>query len=183
MLRRLRLAEPRPTFPVRSIGPVTADPSAPADSRIGIVDMLLLILFMIGIYTHYTLQVSAKIPFPSAPSGVAGMFLLWRRRNDVVPAHLAALLFVVSLYVGSILSANDLSHVGKRFTGLIQITYSLVIGYALFLTIGPDQQCRGSHPRPRHRPPRHPHHRPGRTHSHRRPAGDRGRPRPAPLGI
>src|SRR5487761_1428557 len=135
MLRRLRLAEPRPTFPVRSIGPVTADPSAPADSRIGIVDMLLLILFMIGIYTHYTLQVSAKIPFPSAPSGVAGMFLLWRRRNDIVPAHLAALLFVVSLYVGSILSANDLSHVGKRFTGLVQITYSLVIGYALFLTI------------------------------------------------
>jgi len=114
---------------------VTADPSAPADSRIGIVDMLLLILFMIGIYTHYTLQVSAKIPFPSAPSGVAGMFLLWRRRNDIVPAHLAALLFVVSLYVGSILSANDLSHVGKRFTGLVQITYSLVIGYALFLTI------------------------------------------------
>ncbi|MGH7014670.1 MAG: hypothetical protein ACREEL_11055 [Stellaceae bacterium] len=97
--------------------------------------MLLLIVFMIGIYTGYTLQISTRIPFPSAPSGVAGMFLLWRRRNDIVPAHLAALLFVVLLYVGSIFSATDLAHLGKRFTGLIQITYSLVISYALFLTV------------------------------------------------
>ncbi len=114
---------------------MTAGPSAPADSRIDVVDMLLVILFMIGIYTGYTLQISTKIPFPSVPSGVAGMFLLWRRRNDIASVHLAALLFVVSLYVGSILSASDLSHLGKRFTGLVQITYSLVIGYALFLTI------------------------------------------------
>src|SRR5487761_196437 len=101
MSRRIRLAEPRPTFPVRSIGPVTAGPSAPADSRIGVVDMLLLILFMIGIYTHYTLQISAKIPFPSAPSGAAGRVLLWRRRDDIVPSHLAALLLVVLISLGS----------------------------------------------------------------------------------
>jgi len=114
---------------------VTVAQPAAADSRLAIADILLLILFMIGIYTHYTLQISARIPFPSAPSGVAGMFLLWRRRNDIVASHLAALLLVVLLYVGSILSASDLAHLGKRFTGLVQITYSLVIGYALFLTV------------------------------------------------
>lgn len=97
--------------------------------------MLLLVVFMIGIYSGYTLQISARIPFPSAPSGVAGMILLWRRRDDIVPAHLGALLFVILLYVGSILSATNLAHLGKRFTGLVQLTYSLVIAYALFLTI------------------------------------------------
>ncbi|MGH6994497.1 MAG: hypothetical protein ACREES_02295, partial [Stellaceae bacterium] len=97
--------------------------------------MLLLIIFMIGIYTGYTIQISTRIPFPSAPSGLAGLFLLWRRRNDIQPAQFGALLFVILLYVGSILSATDIAHLGKRFTGLIQITYSLIIGYALFLTI------------------------------------------------
>jgi len=97
--------------------------------------MLLLIIFMIGIYTGYTIQISTRIPFPSAPSGIAGLFLLWRRRDDIQPAQFGALLFVILLYVGSILSATDIAHVGKRFTGLVQITYSLIIGYALFLTV------------------------------------------------
>lgn len=114
---------------------MTVGRPSPAESRLSAVDMVLLVVFMLGIYTGYTIQITARIPFPSAPSGVAGMFLLWRRRNDIVPAHLAALLLVIVLYVGSILSATDIAHLGKRFTGLIQITYSLVIGYALFLTI------------------------------------------------
>ena len=114
---------------------MTAGRPGPADSRLGIADMLLLIVFMIGIYTGYTIQISARIPFPSAPSGVAGLFLLWRRRDDIRPAQLGALLFVILLYVGSIFSATDIAHLGKRFTGLVQITYSLVISYALFLTV------------------------------------------------
>ncbi|MDE2228395.1 MAG: hypothetical protein KGL11_05060 [Alphaproteobacteria bacterium] len=109
--------------------------AAPAEPRLGVADMLLLILFMIGIYTGYTLQISARIPFPSVPSGIAGVLLLWRRRDDITPSHLGALLVVELLYIGSVLSATDLAHLGKRFTGLIQITYSLVIAYALFLTV------------------------------------------------
>ena len=114
---------------------MTAGRPTPADSRLGVADMLLLIVFMIGIYTGYTVQISTRIPFPSAPSGFAGLILLWRRRDDIVPAQFGALLFVIALYVGSIFSATDIAHLGKRFTGLIQVTYSLVIGYALFLTI------------------------------------------------
>ena len=114
---------------------MTAGSPGPADSRLGVADMLLLIVFMIGIYTGYTIQISTRIPFPSAPSGVAGLFLLWRRRGDIRPAQFGALLFVILLYVGSIFSATDIAHLGKRFTGLVQITYSLIIGYALFLTV------------------------------------------------
>ena len=36
---------------------------------------------------------------------------------------------------GSILSATDYAFLSKRFTGLVQLTYSLVIGYAMFLTL------------------------------------------------
>jgi len=54
--------------------------------------MLLLIIFMIGIYTGYTIQISTRIPFPSAPSGIAGLFLLWRRRDDIQPAQFGALI-------------------------------------------------------------------------------------------
>ena len=97
--------------------------------------MLLLIIFMIGIYTGYTIQISTRIPFPSAPSGIAGLFLLWRRRDDIQPAQFGALLLVIALYVGSIFSATDIANLSKRFTGLVQVTYSLVIGYALFLTV------------------------------------------------
>ena len=114
---------------------MTAGRPGPADSRLGIIDILLLIVFMIGIYTGYTIQISTRIPFPSAPSGIAGLFLLWRRRDDIEPAQLGALLFVILLYVGSIFSATDIAHLGKRFTGLVQITYSLIISYALFLTV------------------------------------------------
>src|SRR5215469_5733849 len=135
MSRLLRLAEPRPAFPGGGVGALTAGPPGPADSRLGVADMLLLIIFMIGIYTGYTIQISTRIPFPSAPSGVAGLFLLWRRRNDIQPAQFGALLFVIFLYVGSIFSATDIAHLGKRFTGLVQITYSLIISYALFLTV------------------------------------------------
>ena len=52
---------------------------------------LLICLFLVGLYTNYTIQVSAKVPFPSAPSGVAGLILLWRRRNLIAPAHFACL--------------------------------------------------------------------------------------------
>ena len=46
------------------------------------------------------------------------------------------LMAVVLLYVVSILCATDLAFLGRRFNGLIQLVYSLCIGYGLFLTMG-----------------------------------------------
>lgn len=99
------------------------------------LDMTLVLIFLIGIYLGVSIPITSSVPFPSAPSGLAGMVLLWRRRDRIVPLHLAALLGVILVYVASILSASDYAFLGKRFTGLIQLTYSFVIGYALFLTI------------------------------------------------
>jgi hypothetical protein len=61
--------------------------------------------------------------------------MLWRQRNRVTPVALATLLGVLLLYLCSILVATDLSFLGRRFNGLVQLVYSLVIGYGLFLTL------------------------------------------------
>jgi hypothetical protein len=99
------------------------------------VDIGLVILFLIGLYTHYTIQITATVPFPAAISGLSGMALLWRRRADISSSAFVGLLIVVLMYVLSILSATDISFLGRRFHGLIQLVYSLVISYTLFLTL------------------------------------------------
>ncbi len=103
--------------------------------RLGWVDIALVCVFLAGLYTHYTIQISATVPFPSAPSGIAGLLMLWRRRDSITPLALAVLMGVVLLYLCSILAATDLAFLGRRFNGLVQLVYSLVIGYALFLTL------------------------------------------------
>ena len=99
------------------------------------LDTGLVLLFMVGIYTHYTVQLSSSVPIPSLPAGLAGLALLWRRREQITAHGLLGLITVVFLYTISILCADDLAFLGRRFHGLIQITYSLVIAYALFLTL------------------------------------------------
>jgi hypothetical protein len=101
----------------------------------GGIDIALVCLFLIGIYTNYTLQISAKVPFPSVPSGVAGLLLLWRWRSRVTTASFVCFIGVLLLYVISILCATDISFLPRRFNGLIQLTYSLTVGYGLFLAV------------------------------------------------
>ena len=103
--------------------------------RLDGLDMALVVLYLLGLYLGVSLQVTSKIPLTCAPSGAAGLILLWRRRDRIQPAHLAGLLVVLALYLGSAMVAEDVSFLSKRFTGLVQITYSLVIAYAMFLTL------------------------------------------------
>jgi hypothetical protein len=105
------------------------------DRRMTGVDLTLIGLFLVGLYLGVSLQITERVPLTCAPSGFAGLILLWRRRNDIRPSHLAGLLAVVALYLASILIATDLAFLGKRFTGLLQLTYGLVISYGLFLTL------------------------------------------------
>jgi hypothetical protein len=103
--------------------------------RIDWLDMALICLFLAGLYTHYTIQISAKVPLPSAPAGIAGLFLLWRHRDQIKSAAFAGFLAVVLLYLLSIFAAADIRFLPRRTNGLVQLTYSLTIGYALFLTV------------------------------------------------
>jgi hypothetical protein len=117
------------------VGGSRAPPKQGGACRIDWLDMALLCLFLAGLYTHYTIQISAKVPFPSAPAGIAGLFLLWRRRDQIKPASFAGFLAVVLLYLLSIFAATDIRFLPRRTNGLIQLIYSLTIGYALFLTV------------------------------------------------
>ncbi|MBS0220303.1 MAG: hypothetical protein JSR91_06135 [Proteobacteria bacterium] len=98
-------------------------------------DAFLFVIFLLGLYLGVTLQITQKIPLTCAPSGFAGLLMLWRRRDDMRQRELAGLLLVIALFLGSILSAADLTFLDKRFTGLLQLVYSLVIGYGVFLTM------------------------------------------------
>jgi hypothetical protein len=99
------------------------------------IDMILVTLFLLGIYLGLNIRITASIPWPAAPAGVAGAILLWRRRDMIAPAHLTMICIVLLTYLGSILSATDYDFLGKRFTGFVQLTYSLLLGYGLFLTL------------------------------------------------
>jgi len=128
------LARIRPQFGGDFIQP-RAWVRAPAAARLTWVDMTLICMFLIGLYTGYTIMVTQKVPFPSVPSGVAGLILLWRRRDLITSRALGAFVGVVLFYLVSMLFATDISFLQRRTNGLIQLTYSLTIGYALFLTI------------------------------------------------
>jgi hypothetical protein len=113
-----------------------AAPALPAARRrLDAIDITLFVVYLIGLYLGVSLPITSTIPLTCAPSGFAGILLLWKRRDELQPRQLAGLLLVVALYLGSIFSASDITFLGKRFTGLLQLTYSLVIGYAVFLTM------------------------------------------------
>ncbi|MFZ5779754.1 MAG: hypothetical protein ACOY4R_06055 [Pseudomonadota bacterium] len=114
---------------------MAASPYGHTSARITGIDLALILLFLLGLYLGVALQITDKIPLTCAPSGLAGLIMLWRRRNDIEARHVAGLFAVVALYVGSVLLATDVSFLSKRFTGLLQLTYGLVISYGMFLTL------------------------------------------------
>ena len=99
------------------------------------IDLALIAVFFAGIYTNYPIPISRTVPFPSAPAGMAGVLLLWRRRADIPQAGLIGLLVVLAIYVISVLLPPNLGFLPRRMNGLVQLSYSLIIGYALFATI------------------------------------------------
>jgi len=103
--------------------------------RLDLIDTILVVMFLLGLYLGVSLSISEKVPLTCAPSGAAGLIMLWRRRDQIVPKHLAGLLMVITVYLFSVLSAHDYAFLSKRFTGLLQLTYSMVIAYAMFLTL------------------------------------------------
>ncbi len=125
---------------------MTQATSAPLPGRrLDFVDSALVVLFLLGLYLGVSLQITSKIPLTCAPSGFAGLLLLWRWRDQVQPRHLAGLLGVVTIYLCSILAATDYAFLSKRFTGLLQLTYSMVIAYAIYVTLVHGDRRRISH--------------------------------------
>jgi hypothetical protein len=111
--------------------------SAAARNRPGVYafDLFLIVVFLLGIYTNYTILLAKNVPFPSVPAGVAGLILLWRRRGQIPQVAAKGFAIVMALYVVSILIAPEVKWLPRRLNGLIQLTYSIIISFALFLTV------------------------------------------------
>lgn len=103
--------------------------------RLDFLDLALVLLFLFGIYTGVNLNLAKGLPIPSAPSGVAGLLLLLRHAGRVREQHVLALLGVLLLYLANTLVAPNDTYLLERLKGFIQLSYSLIIGYGVFITL------------------------------------------------
>lgn len=98
-------------------------------------DYFLLVVLLVGLYLAFEIRLTPRIPIPSPPAGCAALLLLWRRRDRIEPHHIVALFLVLMVYLTSVLFASNLGLLGKRTTGFLQLAYSLILAYSLFLTL------------------------------------------------
>lgn len=105
-------------------------PTAPKPD---VVDWVLLVLFLLGIYLGFAAKLPGGIPVPAVLGGVAGMMLLFKNGGRITERQAAALVVVLAVYVLSVLAAPNYEFLVERFKGFVQLTYSLLITYAFFL--------------------------------------------------
>lgn len=101
------------------------------------IDVALFVLYLLGIYLGVDIRLSASTPIPTVVAGMAGGIMLLKHMHRMREDQLIPLLLVIALFLGSILGASidDLGLLKKRTTGLLQLSYSLIIGYGLYLTM------------------------------------------------
>jgi hypothetical protein len=107
--------------------------SATMKKQPDMLDSVLILLFLTGIYMEVALNLSPTVPIPNIIAAAAGFTMLLRHPDWVEERQLVALLTVVFLFLFSVLCAAELSFLKKRLTGLVQLTYSLVLGYGFFI--------------------------------------------------
>lgn len=98
------------------------------------IDTFLFLLFLCGIYLEIEIRVAAGVPIPSVIAGLAGALLLVKHAGQIESRHLIALLAVILCYALSILGAPSYDYLMERFKGVVQVSYSLALIYALYLT-------------------------------------------------
>ncbi len=112
------------------LGPVNVARNASADG----LDTILVALFLFGIATGIAVNFAAGVPIPAVLAGAAGAVLLIKNLDRIGEGELQALVAVIMIYLLSILCAGGSQYLHERTKGLVQLVYSLVIAYALFLT-------------------------------------------------
>lgn len=99
-----------------------------------LIDALLLLIFLCGIYLEVEIKVTAGVPIPSFISGLAGALMLIKHAGQIESRHLISIFAIILLYMLSILGAARPDYMIERFKGVMQISYSLTLVYAFYLT-------------------------------------------------
>lgn len=113
---------------------MTMTMTATTSRRPDAIDTCLLFGFLIGVYMEVAVQLTASIPVPNIIAAFAGIALLCRHPDWIEEKHVIALAVVILLFLASIFCAADYGFLKKRFTGLLQLSYSLVLSYGFFIT-------------------------------------------------
>ncbi len=98
------------------------------------VEKGLFLLFLIGLYLGVSLKLPGGVPVPAVLAGAAGLLLALKQAPRIPTAHAAAGLAILALAALSTLAAGDFALLMERFKGFVQLSYSLIVGYAVFLT-------------------------------------------------
>ena len=100
------------------------------------VSLTLVILFIVGIHTRYTLYLSPRMYIPYIFSGIAGILLLGKNAKKIKIRHIIPIFGIIGVASITIIFApHFVRYFLERFKALIYLTYSIVIGYALYLEI------------------------------------------------
>ncbi len=99
------------------------------------VSRALVLLFLLGVYLGVAAHLPGGIPVPDVVAGAAGCLLLLTQAPRIEERHVVAIFAVLILYAVTVLAAPDYRYLIERFKGFVQLTYSVLIGYAFFLTV------------------------------------------------
>lgn len=95
---------------------------------------VLVLAWLLGMYTYVRLQVAPGVPFPAAIGGSAGVALLLLNLAQVQKHHVKPLAFMLIIaFVSAIFGAGFTDHLVERLQTLIVFTYSLAAGYGIYL--------------------------------------------------
>jgi len=104
--------------------------------------MLLVIVYLIGVYTHIHLLWHGAVIVPVAIGGLAGVFLLTKNFNRISGGHVLALAAVMTVGWLSVIFRGYDEFFYERVKGAVQFSYSLVFAYAFFLEVAHWEQKR-----------------------------------------
>jgi len=98
-----------------------------------LLDHLLIVGFLLGIYLDVAVHLPGGVPVPAILAGATGGLLLLKHAGRISERQVLALVGVVVVLLLSTLTAPDYGYLRERFKGVIQFAYSLTIGYGFFI--------------------------------------------------
>jgi hypothetical protein len=107
----------------------------PASTQSDATNRWLVFFYLLGLYLGVAAKLPGGIPVPAVLVGIAGALLVLKNAGRVAERHLVPIVAVLVLYLLSVLTAPNYAYLGERFKGFIQLSYSLVLGYGLYLAM------------------------------------------------